>query len=251
MASAPDSAPSRKNASRPVSRVLCRRIAPPRWPFIWDARCRAPQATNPDGDAETHSAASRSPRAVPSLFGFAPGGVYLAAPVASRAVRSYRTLSPLLHRKPNPEAEGLKLRRSAMGTGCSGLLSVALSLGLPPPDVIRRRVSVEPGLSSIHALTTFRPIRSARTAAIRPTGPLPIGVNGCGVKSDDGTRLRHDNRGACNSQGCRFRLCKILLTSHKCALYARRPVSRRAEYPNSSFMSVGRAWTELLAKSFT
>ncbi len=29
-----------------------------------------------------------------------------------------------------------------------GLLSVALSLGLPPPDVIRHRVSMEPGLSS-------------------------------------------------------------------------------------------------------
>jgi len=34
---------------------------------------------------------------------------------------------------------------------CGGLLSVALSLGSPPPDVIRRRVSVEPGLSSAHA----------------------------------------------------------------------------------------------------
>ena len=29
-----------------------------------------------------------------------------------------------------------------------GLLSVALSLESPPPDVIRRRASVEPGLSS-------------------------------------------------------------------------------------------------------
>src|SRR5579863_9865274 len=29
-----------------------------------------------------------------------------------------------------------------------GLLSVALSLGSPPPDVIRRRVRMEPGLSS-------------------------------------------------------------------------------------------------------
>src|SRR5215510_9719505 len=29
-----------------------------------------------------------------------------------------------------------------------GLFSVALSLGSPPPDVIRHRVSVEPGLSS-------------------------------------------------------------------------------------------------------
>ena len=32
--------------------------------------------------------------------------------------------------------------------GAGGLLSVALSLESPPPDVIRRRVSVEPGLSS-------------------------------------------------------------------------------------------------------
>src|SRR5690606_252299 len=29
------------------------------------------------------------------LFGLAPGGVYLATPVSGRAVRSYRTLSPL------------------------------------------------------------------------------------------------------------------------------------------------------------
>src|ERR1700683_1917671 len=32
---------------------------------------------------------------VPSLFGLAPGGVYRAAGVAVRAVRSYRTFSPL------------------------------------------------------------------------------------------------------------------------------------------------------------
>ena len=38
----------------------------------------------------------RLPAPVPSLFGFAPGGVYLANAVASAAVRSYRTLSPLL-----------------------------------------------------------------------------------------------------------------------------------------------------------
>ena len=30
-----------------------------------------------------------------------------------------------------------------------GLLSVALSLGSPPPDVIRHRISMEPGLSSL------------------------------------------------------------------------------------------------------
>ena len=66
------------------------------------------------------------------LFGLAPGGVYRAAPVTSCAVRSYRTLSPL------PAKAG-------------GLLSVALSLGSPPPGVTRHRVSVEPGLSSLTA----------------------------------------------------------------------------------------------------
>ena len=75
------------------------------------------------------------PRTVPSLFGLAPGGVYRAASVAGRALRSYRTLSPLPAAKP-------------CGLGTGGLLSVALSLGSPPPDVIRHRVSVEPGLSS-------------------------------------------------------------------------------------------------------
>src|ERR1700739_845085 len=34
-----------------------------------------------------------------------------------------------------------------------GVISVALSLGSPPPDVIRHRVSVEPGLSSLRVAT--------------------------------------------------------------------------------------------------
>ena len=72
---------------------------------------------------------------MPSLFGFAPGGVYLAADVAAGAVRSYRTLSPLP-----------AVAKAAAG----GFLSVALSLGSPPPGVTRHRVSVEPGLSSLH-----------------------------------------------------------------------------------------------------
>ena len=51
------------------------------------------------------------------LFGLAPGGVYLAARVTTRAVRSYRTISPL------PAEAG-------------GFLSVALAVGLRLPDVI-------------------------------------------------------------------------------------------------------------------
>ena len=46
----------------------------------------------------TRTAGRKQPRGlplVPSLFGLAPGGVYRAAPVASRAVGSYPTLSPL------------------------------------------------------------------------------------------------------------------------------------------------------------
>src|SRR5690606_10028167 len=83
----------------------------------------------------------------PPLFGFAPGGVCRAASVAGRAVRSYRTLSPL----PS----------GARPSG--GMLSVALSLGSPPPGVTRHRLSVEPGLSSPPFF---------RTLARRPSDPL-------------------------------------------------------------------------------
>ncbi|CAH1657675.1 hypothetical protein CHELA1G11_11304 [Hyphomicrobiales bacterium] len=64
-------------------------------------------------------------------------------------MRSYRTLSPL----PDIAMPG-------------GLLSVALSLGSPPPDVIRHRVSVEPGLSSARgSLPSRRP--SGRLTTVR------------------------------------------------------------------------------------
>jgi hypothetical protein len=82
----------------------------------------------PPGIAE-----SRRP---PLLLGLAPGGVYPAAAVAGSAVRSYRTISPL---PPGPCWKGA-------GRRC---VSVALSLGLPPPGVTRHRASVEPGLSSL------------------------------------------------------------------------------------------------------
>ena len=69
------------------------------------------------------------PEGIAFLSGLAPDGVYPAAPVASGAVRSYRTVSPL------PLKNG-------------GLFSVALSLRLPSLGVIQHRGSVEPGLSS-------------------------------------------------------------------------------------------------------
>ncbi len=51
------------------------------------------------------------------LFGLAPGGVYPATDVATSAVRSYRTISPLPSEK------------------LGGIFSVALSVGLRPPGI--------------------------------------------------------------------------------------------------------------------
>ena len=83
----------------------------------------------PPGDA-------RNRRRLPLLLGLAPGGVFPAAAVAGSAVRSYRTISPL----PPAAPKGGRARRC---------VSVALSLGSPPPGVTRHRASVEPGLSSL------------------------------------------------------------------------------------------------------
>jgi hypothetical protein len=60
-----------RGAEESVSRVLCPGSG--RRSFIWDARCRAPLATNPR--------VKRSGAASSLLFGLTPGGVYLAAAV--------------------------------------------------------------------------------------------------------------------------------------------------------------------------
>jgi hypothetical protein len=61
------------------------------WPFLWDAGCPAPRATDPDGSPETGP--------VPSLFGLAPGGVYRAAP-RCRSARC--ALTAPFHPYPRP-----------------------------------------------------------------------------------------------------------------------------------------------------
>ena len=150
-----------KRVRRSVSRVLSPLLADfparnDRWPFIWDACRHAPHATHPDDSAKTRLLRPPKRPERPSLLGFAPGGVYHARPVAGAAVRSYRTLSPLPDQFPD-------IRRRPGKPG--GLLSVALSLGFPPPEVIRHRVFVEPGLSS------GRMVSQARPAAIQPSDP--------------------------------------------------------------------------------
>ena len=92
-----------------------------------------PLAANPN--LKTEAAHARL------LFGIAPGGACLAGPVASPAVGSYPTVSPL------PASAG-------------GLFSVALSVGLLRPGVTRHRCFVESGLSSKVALRGHPAIRA-------------------------------------------------------------------------------------------
>ena len=134
--------PLPKNASRPVSRVLYGAGKPARdghssGTVVANCLKQPTRMTDPETGLGPCGSVS-------SLFGFAPGGACRAVRIAASAVRSYRTLSPL------PAKAG-------------GLLSVALSLGSPPPDVIRHRISVEPGLSSPEG------------AAVRPTGAPSLG----------------------------------------------------------------------------
>src|ERR1043166_4183551 len=105
------------------------------------------RAAGPDGPEN----AKVSLGSAPVLFGLAPGGVCRAVSIAGNAVRSYRTVSPLPRQYT---------------TRRGGLFSVALSLKRPfrgaPPDVIRHRSSMEPGLSSPHCLSALA--RSGRPA---------------------------------------------------------------------------------------
>src|ERR1043166_9782197 len=102
------------------------------------------RAAGPDGPEN----AKVSLGSAPLLFGLAPGGVCRAVSVAGNAVRSYRTVSPLPRQYT---------------THRGGLLSVALSLGLPPPDVIRHRLSWSPD---------FPPRPPFGIGAERPSGRL-------------------------------------------------------------------------------
>ncbi len=90
-------------------------------------------------------------RPAPPLFGLAPGGVYRAAPVAGRAVRSCRTVSPLLR---------TDLKRSVF---CGTIPGVAPAGRYPAPY--------------LHGARTFLPGRlKPSKAVIRPAGPPEVGA---------------------------------------------------------------------------
>ena len=88
---------------------------------------------------------SGADHAIGFLFGLAPGGVCLATRVTTRAVRSYRTLSPLPRTLANP-------RRSAL---CCTFRKLTLPRRYLAP------CPVEPGLSSRGAKRKLRPPAAA------------------------------------------------------------------------------------------
>jgi hypothetical protein len=92
----------------------------------------------------------------PPLFGLAPGGVCHAAAVASRAVRSCRTFSPL------PE----NLRRFVL---CGTFPGVAPAGRYPAPFFRGARTFLHRGLSALAAAVT------------RPTGRQALGIRGNAV----------------------------------------------------------------------
>ena len=106
------------------------------WPFVWDARYRTPRATDPDDSAKTRLPPLPDPKVR-----------WLAAAVPTWSCSRWG-----LPCRPCRQARGALLPHPFTLTDgpkrVGGLLSVALSLGSPPPAVSRHRVSVEPGLSS-------------------------------------------------------------------------------------------------------
>ena len=117
---------------------------------------RLQQPTRMAGWNRPEGCPSRHPYSVLLPVGFA---MPLLLPVARWA------LTPPFHPSPASKSAPLSLHVRCRGPiyRRGGLLSVALSLGLPPPAVSRRRVSLEPGLSSPAA---FRPL------LVRPPGQL-------------------------------------------------------------------------------
>ena len=108
-------------------------------------RLKQPTRTaDPDSDLRFRACARTL---VPSLFGLAPGGVYRAAGVAVRAVRSYRTFSPL------PQPTHNAPRRFVF---CGTFPRLAPAGRYPAPTVHGARTFL-PGNLSVFAGAAVRP----------------------------------------------------------------------------------------------
>ncbi len=134
-----------------------------RRPFLWDAPRDAPRATNPGGRA---------------------GSPCISRLAASQPAAPIRSCSRWgLPCRPRCRGRGALLPHpftlAREEDPCAGgLLSVALSLGSPPPAVGRHRLPVEPGLSSN--------ARRRASAAVQPSGETGDRVR-AGVGQDRGS----------------------------------------------------------------
>ena len=152
------SASEKKRCSRPVSRIL-------------SASARGPSAASFGGMTiplvpalltgssnlpgnRRRAACSRACARGVSLFGLAPCGVLPATTVTSRAVRSYRTISPL------PAFAG-------------GIFSVPLSVGSPRPGITRRTALWSSDFPLPRAL---RPPKANGYARQRSSGQLQLTI---------------------------------------------------------------------------
>jgi hypothetical protein len=127
---------ARRSARRSVSRVLSAPCGAGR-PFLWDAACDAPLATNPDDGTGNPCARLRATGAVVPIRSCSRWGLPCHPCCQGRGA--------LL---PHRFALARGTRRRTGHTSAGGLFSVALSLWSPPPAVSRHRIPVEPGLSS-------------------------------------------------------------------------------------------------------
>jgi hypothetical protein len=152
-------------------------------PFLLDVRCRTPRATHPDSRP-----GNRPERVSPFCCPYSvllPMGLALPPPLPAHAVGSYPTLSPF----PQLVAEVCFLWRFPLGWRAT-----LQADPFPQPDVIRHRVSMEPGLSSDAPFRALRrrppgrlacPLNVVCAAAssnphLRQTGPCRIfGAIGC------------------------------------------------------------------------
>ena len=152
-----------ENASRPVSRVLSMRKLPSALDDHSSGTPVAGRFTQPTRmtGPETALNARRHSRHPYSVL--LPVGFAWTAPVAGSAVRSYRTFSPLRQARMSPYPR---------------FVSVALSLGSPPPGVTRHRVPMEPGLSSPAPFRALRQ-RSSSQLAKRQVGAGSSRVKSC------------------------------------------------------------------------
>ena len=132
------------------------------WSFIWDVRYRTPLATDPDGSPKTCLPAAQWTQARRPYLVLLPVGFTVPSLLPATRCALTAPFHPYQSRRPG------------------GLLSVALSLGSPPPDVIRHRTSVEPGLSSPGIRSQERPSGHLARRQCGPDGG-PRQVPPCGV----------------------------------------------------------------------